>query len=55
MFSYWKQFNRLLKNNNLNDTLDMSGNISEDLQMVDLQNNKINNVTLNNEYKNKLE
>ncbi|XP_076901421.1 leucine-rich repeat receptor protein kinase HPCA1-like [Bidens hawaiensis] len=44
-----------LKNNNLNDTLDMSGNISEDLQIVDLQNNKINNVTLNSEYKNKLE
>ncbi|KAI3800680.1 hypothetical protein L1987_28774 [Smallanthus sonchifolius] len=44
-----------LKNNNLNDTLDMGGNISDDLQLVDLQNNKINNVTLSTGYKNKLE
>ncbi|KAI3741491.1 hypothetical protein L1987_59165 [Smallanthus sonchifolius] len=44
-----------LKNNNLNDTLDMGGNISDDLQVVDLQNNKIDNVTLSTEYKNKLE
>ncbi|KAD3068957.1 hypothetical protein E3N88_36837 [Mikania micrantha] len=44
-----------LKNNNLNDTLDMGGSISDDLQLVDLQNNKIDNVTLSTEYKNKLE
>ncbi|KAI7748744.1 hypothetical protein M8C21_020212, partial [Ambrosia artemisiifolia] len=44
-----------LKNNNLNDTLDMGNNISDELQIVDLQNNKIDNVTLSSEYKNDLE
>ncbi|KAK9056039.1 hypothetical protein SSX86_027126 [Deinandra increscens subsp. villosa] len=44
-----------LKNNNLNDTLDMGSSISASLQVVDLQNNNIENVTLSSEYKNKLE
>uniref|UniRef100_A0A251V0S5 non-specific serine/threonine protein kinase n=1 Tax=Helianthus annuus TaxID=4232 RepID=A0A251V0S5_HELAN len=44
-----------LKNNNLNGTLDMGGSISDDLQTVDLQNNKIDNVTLSSDYKNDLE
>ncbi|KAK1420303.1 hypothetical protein QVD17_21799 [Tagetes erecta] len=44
-----------LKNNNFNDTLDMGDNINVDLQLVDLKNNKIGNVTLSSEYKNQLE
>ncbi|KAI3697502.1 hypothetical protein L6452_30584 [Arctium lappa] len=44
-----------LKNNELNDTLNMGSSISEQLQLVDLQSNKIEAVTLSSEYRNTLE
>ncbi|KAL7617534.1 hypothetical protein Lser_V15G03552 [Lactuca serriola] len=44
-----------LKNNKLNDTLNMGSSISEQLQLVDLQSNEIEAVTLSSEYKNTLE
>ncbi|GAU47698.1 hypothetical protein TSUD_190260, partial [Trifolium subterraneum] len=43
-----------LRNNALNDTLDMGDNICPQLQLVDLQNNHISSATLNSEYKNTL-
>ncbi|KAK9052571.1 hypothetical protein SSX86_029200 [Deinandra increscens subsp. villosa] len=44
-----------LKNNELNDTLNMGSSISEQLQLVDLQSNEIEAVTLSSEYRNTLE
>ncbi|KAL4561715.1 hypothetical protein LXL04_033888 [Taraxacum kok-saghyz] len=44
-----------LKNNELNDTLSMGSSISDQLQLVDLQSNEIESVTLSSEYKNTLE
>lgn len=44
-----------LKNNELNDTLNMGSSISEQLQLVDLQRNDIEAVTLSSEYRNTLE
>ncbi|KAI3709846.1 hypothetical protein L2E82_39614 [Cichorium intybus] len=44
-----------LKNNILNDTFSMGDNIGGQLQLVDLQSNKIANVTLSNDYENILE
>ncbi|KAL4563627.1 hypothetical protein LXL04_027672 [Taraxacum kok-saghyz] len=44
-----------LKNNLLNDTLTMGDNIGDQLNLVDLQSNKIGNVTLSSDYKNQLE
>ncbi|GJU26537.1 probable leucine-rich repeat receptor-like protein kinase [Tanacetum coccineum] len=44
-----------LKNNALNDTLNMGSSISEQLQLVDLQSNEIEAVTLSAEYRNTLE
>ncbi|CAI9293028.1 unnamed protein product [Lactuca saligna] len=43
------------KNNLFNDTFDMGDNISDQLQLVDLQSNKIDNATLSSQYKNTLE
>nr|XP_043610443.1 leucine-rich repeat receptor protein kinase HPCA1 [Erigeron canadensis] len=44
-----------LRNNELNDTLSMGSSVSEQLQLVDLQRNDIEAVTLSAEYKNTLE
>ncbi|XP_071740760.1 leucine-rich repeat receptor protein kinase HPCA1-like [Rutidosis leptorrhynchoides] len=44
-----------LKNNNFNGTLFMGNKISDNLNLVDLQSNKIDSVTLSDEYKNTLE
>ncbi|GKA27513.1 probable leucine-rich repeat receptor-like protein kinase [Tanacetum coccineum] len=44
-----------LMSNNLNDTLFMGDSIGSQLELVDLQNNKINNVTLSSSYKQELE
>ncbi|KAI7725405.1 hypothetical protein M8C21_018595, partial [Ambrosia artemisiifolia] len=44
-----------LKNNKLNDTLNMGSSIGEQLQLVDLQSNEIEAVTLSAEYRNTLE
>ncbi|CAI9759276.1 unnamed protein product [Fraxinus pennsylvanica] len=43
-----------LKNNALSDKLDMGSNISQNLQLTDLQDNDISSVTLSSEYKNTL-
>ncbi|TKY58490.1 leucine-rich repeat receptor protein kinase [Spatholobus suberectus] len=43
-----------LRNNALNNTLDMGDNICPQLQLVDLQDNEISSVTLSSEYKNTL-
>ncbi|XP_059640750.1 leucine-rich repeat receptor protein kinase HPCA1 [Cornus florida] len=43
-----------LRNNAFNDTLNMGNSISEQLQLVDLQNNEISKVTLDSGYKNTL-
>ena len=45
---------RKLKNNQINDTLDMGNSISLALQLVDLQDNKIESVKVSGEYKNTL-
>ncbi|KAG7017177.1 putative leucine-rich repeat receptor-like protein kinase [Cucurbita argyrosperma subsp. argyrosperma] len=39
-----------LKNNKFNDTLDMGDKVSEQLQLVDLQNNNISHLTLGSRY-----
>ncbi|KZV24300.1 putative leucine-rich repeat receptor-like protein kinase [Dorcoceras hygrometricum] len=44
-----------LRNNAFADKLDMSGKVSEQLQLVDLRNNDISSVTLGSEYKSTLE
>ncbi|XP_073273684.1 leucine-rich repeat receptor protein kinase HPCA1-like [Primulina huaijiensis] len=44
-----------LRNNAFAGKLDMSGNVSEQLQLVDLKNNDISSVTLGSEYKSTLE
>ncbi|KAL2966017.1 hypothetical protein AAZX31_16G093400 [Glycine max] len=41
-----------LRNNALNNTLDMGDNICPQLQLVDLQDNEISSVTLRSQYKN---
>ena len=43
-------FNRILRKNAFNDTLDMGNNISQQLQLVDLQNNDISSVVLSSGY-----
>ncbi|KAL0302952.1 UNVERIFIED_CONTAM: putative leucine-rich repeat receptor-like protein kinase [Sesamum radiatum] len=43
-----------LRNNAFGDKLDMSGNIGQQLQLVDLENNNISSVTLGSGYKNTL-
>ncbi|KAK7346240.1 hypothetical protein VNO80_20755 [Phaseolus coccineus] len=43
-----------LRNNVLNDTLNMGENICPQLQLVDLQQNEISSVTLSSQYKNTL-
>ncbi|XP_014509822.1 probable leucine-rich repeat receptor-like protein kinase At5g49770 [Vigna radiata var. radiata] len=43
-----------LRNNQLNDTLNMGENICPQLQLVDLQQNEISSVTLSSQYKNTL-
>ncbi|KAL2333940.1 hypothetical protein Fmac_015153 [Flemingia macrophylla] len=43
-----------LRNNALNNTLDMGDNICPQLQLVDLQDNEISSVTLSTQYKNTL-
>lgn len=43
-----------LRNNALNNTLDMGDNICPQLQLVDLQDNEISSVTLSSQYKNTL-
>lgn len=47
-------FNRKLRNNAFGEKLDMSGNISQQLQLVDLENNDISSVTIGSEYKSTL-
>ncbi|XP_073142230.1 leucine-rich repeat receptor protein kinase HPCA1 isoform X2 [Henckelia pumila] len=44
-----------LRNNAFADKLDMSGKVSEQLELVDLKNNDISSVTLGSEYKSALE
>lgn len=51
---FMSTFDRKLKNNAFNDTLDMGRNIGQQLQLVDLQNNKIPSVTLGSGYQNTL-
>ncbi|KAK3027514.1 hypothetical protein RJ639_040229 [Escallonia herrerae] len=43
-----------LRNNAFNDTLNMGSSIGKQLQLVDLQNNRITSVTLGSEYKSTL-
>ncbi|GFY93141.1 leucine-rich repeat protein kinase family protein [Actinidia rufa] len=43
-----------LRSNAFNDTLNMGNSISQELQLVDLQNNRISTVTLGSGYKNTL-
>ncbi|XP_051121284.1 leucine-rich repeat receptor protein kinase HPCA1 [Andrographis paniculata] len=43
-----------LKNNALGDKLDISGKISQDLQLIDLQNNDITSVTIGSDHKSTL-
>ncbi|KAG8390701.1 hypothetical protein BUALT_Bualt01G0110900 [Buddleja alternifolia] len=43
-----------LKNNAFGDILDMSRNISQQLQLIDLENNDISSVTIGSEYKSTL-
>ncbi|PIN20392.1 Serine/threonine protein kinase [Handroanthus impetiginosus] len=43
-----------LKNNAFIDKLDMSGHISQQLQLIDLENNDISSVTIGSEYKGNL-
>ena len=45
---------RKLRNNALNNTLDMGDNICPQLQLVDLQDNQISSVTIRSQYKNTL-
>ncbi|XP_073297453.1 leucine-rich repeat receptor protein kinase HPCA1-like isoform X2 [Primulina huaijiensis] len=44
-----------LRNNAFADKLDLSGKVSEQLQLIDLQNNDISSVTLGSEYRSTLE
>lgn len=46
---------RKLKNNSFNGTLDMGENVSQQLQLVDLENNDISAITLGSRYSNTLE
>jgi hypothetical protein len=41
-----RTYRRVLSDNQLNDTLDMGNNISKDLDLVDIRNNKIASVTV---------
>ncbi|KAK6144928.1 hypothetical protein DH2020_021748 [Rehmannia glutinosa] len=43
-----------LRNNAFGDKLDMSGNINQQLQLVDLENNDISSVTIGSQYKSTL-
>ncbi|KAL6998544.1 hypothetical protein U1Q18_008672 [Sarracenia purpurea var. burkii] len=43
-----------LKNNAFNDTLNMGNSVSQQLQLVDLQNNQISTITLGSEFTNTL-
>ena len=45
---------RKLRDNKFNDTLSMGDSISPQLQLVDLENNQIESVTVGSEYKNTL-
>ncbi|KAF5178516.1 Ascorbate transporter protein [Thalictrum thalictroides] len=54
LFSFPQLQQVKLKNNQLNDTLDMGNSISQQLQLVDLANNEISSITLSSEYKNVL-
>lgn len=45
---------RKLRNNAFGSKLDMSGNISQQLQLIDLENNDISSVTIGSEYKSTL-
>ncbi|XP_042492166.1 leucine-rich repeat receptor protein kinase HPCA1 isoform X1 [Macadamia integrifolia] len=54
LFSFPQLQQIKLRNNALNNTLDMGDSISQQLQLVDLQNNHISSVTLNSAYRNTL-
>lgn len=45
---------RKLRNNAFGSKLEMSGNISQQLQLIDLENNDISSVTIGSEYKSTL-
>lgn len=47
-------FDRKLKNNAFNNTLNLGDSISAQLDLVDLENNDISLVTMGYEYKNSL-
>lgn len=47
-------FHRKLRNNAFDKTLNMSSSISQQLQLIDLQDNNISFVTLGSGYKNTL-
>ncbi|XP_062179791.1 leucine-rich repeat receptor protein kinase HPCA1-like isoform X1 [Phragmites australis] len=51
LFSFPKLQNVVLSDNQLNGTLDMGNNISKELDLVDIQNNKISSVTVYNSIK----
>uniref|UniRef100_A0A0A9DC00 non-specific serine/threonine protein kinase n=1 Tax=Arundo donax TaxID=35708 RepID=A0A0A9DC00_ARUDO len=51
LFSFPKLQDVVLSDNQLNGTLDMGNNISEGLDLVDIQNNKITSVTVYNSFK----
>ncbi|PON65000.1 Serine/threonine protein kinase [Trema orientale] len=54
LFSFPQLQQVKLKNNKFNDTLNMGDSVSPQLQLVDLQNNAIEAVTVGSEYKNTL-
>ncbi|XP_010275979.1 PREDICTED: probable leucine-rich repeat receptor-like protein kinase At5g49770 [Nelumbo nucifera] len=54
LFSFPQLQQVKLRNNSLNGTLDMGESISEQLQLVDLQDNRISSVTLGSGYTNTL-
>ncbi|XP_057969936.1 leucine-rich repeat receptor protein kinase HPCA1 isoform X2 [Malania oleifera] len=54
LFSFPQLQQVKLRNNAFNDTLNMGDSISQQLQLVDLENNQISSVTLSSGYKNTL-
>ncbi|KAL6624587.1 hypothetical protein ACP70R_031908 [Stipagrostis hirtigluma subsp. patula] len=51
LFSFHRLQHLVLSDNQLNGTLDMGSNISGELDLVDIQNNKITSVTVYNSFK----
>lgn len=49
-----RNFDRKMRNNSFNGTLNMGDSIGQQLQLVDFENNKISSVTLGSKYTNTL-